>query len=128
SGAGFQASREPEPAPAWPDVRLTTAPWTAPAGFGVRRVLLDAGHGAAGNSGNLSAFCEREEDFTLELAADLAGRLEATGHFEVRVSRRPGELVDYHQRVAEAETWGADAFVSLHSDVRGTAGSWSPEP
>ena len=103
----------------WPgDASTVTSPRaTAPGGFGTKRIYLDAGHGADHNVGNTSAECELEQDFTLVLATDVAASLEATGHFEVTLSRQPNELVDYHTRVRAAA--GADAFVSLHSDVRG---------
>jgi N-acetylmuramoyl-L-alanine amidase len=94
-----------------------------PPGFGRRRVILDPGHGAAGNSGNESCGCEPEQDYTLGLAQELARQLESTGHFEVRLTRAPGQLVAYAPRVAQAESWQAEAFLSLHSDVRGR-----PEP
>jgi N-acetylmuramoyl-L-alanine amidase len=99
-----------------------------PDGFGVRRIYLDAGHGAENNTGNRSAFCRDEQDFTLDLAVDVARELEGTGHFEVELSRRAGELVPYPARVEAAERSGAEAFVSLHSDVRGSEEPWSPEP
>jgi N-acetylmuramoyl-L-alanine amidase len=115
---------------AWPSAaaRLATPQVVFPAGFGVRRVYVDAGHGAFGNSGNTSCFCVAEEDFTLFAAGELAERLEATGHFLVRKSRDGTENVSYHDRVDEAAQWGADAFISLHSDVRSRADRWSPRP
>src|SRR5262249_33023453 len=72
----------------WPD---PAAPLTAPAlafppDFGSRRIFVDAGHGAPDNPGNSSTYCVDEQDFTLRAARDLAGRLAATGHFEVRLS------------------------------------------
>ena len=76
--------------------------------------------------GNRSSFCRNEEDFTLDLGRDVKRELEATGRFEVRLSRGPGELVDYKSRIEAAATCGARAFVSLHSDVRGHAELWKP--
>jgi N-acetylmuramoyl-L-alanine amidase len=92
------------------------------------RVLLDAGHGAEGNHGNTSTYGVAEEEFTLDLALDVAAQLEATGAFEVQVSRGAGERVAYAARIEAARAMAADAFVSLHSDVRGTVRSWSPVP
>ena len=116
--------------PRWPDARVELhSPAAAlPAGFGKYRILVDPGHGAEGNSGNSSAFCEDEQDFTLRVGLELAAALARTGHFEARLSRPPGLLVPYPQRVAEAERWSAQAFISLHSDVRGQAQKWSPAP
>ena len=107
----------------WPMDGATLTPPTvaAPPDFERRHVFLDPGHGAPDNTGNRSSRCEDEQDFTLSLAVDLAPRLEATGHFTVTLSRRPDQLVPYRERVATAAAANADVFVSLHSDVRGTA-------
>jgi N-acetylmuramoyl-L-alanine amidase len=114
--------------PRWPsdEASLTRIPLRFPAG--VIRLAIDPGHGAPGNHGNTSCLCVEEEDAMLEIAAGLAERLQATGHFEVRLARDTGRLVEYSRRLDEAAAWGADAFVSLHSDVRGRVGRWSPGP
>lgn len=111
----------------WPDdaAALQVQPLQFPEGFGVFRVYVDAGHGAQGNKGNVSSLCEDEQDFTLAVALHLVESLHATGHFEAR-TRRPQAAVAYADRVREAEQWGAHAFVSLHSDVRGEGEPWSP--
>jgi N-acetylmuramoyl-L-alanine amidase len=128
--AGCARAAPPEPAPAadagavtprWPQAGAPLAAPALPASSGRKvRVYLDAGHGAAGNAGALSWRCEKEEDFTLDLASDLAQRLTQTGRFEVAVSRKPGERVSYPRRRSEAEAFHADALVSLHFDVRGS--------
>jgi N-acetylmuramoyl-L-alanine amidase len=114
----------------WPEPGSTLSPSSPsfPEGFGVHKVYLDAGHGASGNPGNTSAFCVSEQDEMLRIAQDLKQRLEATGHFEVKLSRQPGQLTEYKARVAEAKAWGAEVFLSLHSDARGQASTWAPEP
>jgi N-acetylmuramoyl-L-alanine amidase len=116
------ARQKPTPA-SWPEGNATLTPPSAsfPSDFGKRRVFLDPGHGAEDNTGNRSSLCEDEQDFTMALAVDLVPRLESSGHFEVMLSRRPGELVAYRDRVHAAENWRADVFISLHSDVRGSA-------
>lgn len=120
----------PRPEHVWPGAlaRLEPVATRFPDDFGVRKVYLDAGHGAPDNTGNRSAFCEDEQDFTLRAAEALERALEDTGRFEVKVSRRAGQLRGYRDRVLEAEAWGAEAFVSLHSDVRGKTEDWEPEP
>jgi N-acetylmuramoyl-L-alanine amidase len=117
-------------APAWPapGAPLRVAEVRFPAGFGKRRIYLDAGHGAEGNTGNRSVTCEDEESFTLRAAEDLARRLEATGRFQVRLSRKAGERVPYPDRLTAAEAWRAHAMLSLHSDSRGMALPWEPSP
>lgn len=123
-------ARVVERAPRWPEdgARLSAEGLALPAEAGVRRVYLDAGHGAPKNRGNTSCFCVAEEEFTQRAARALADRLEATGAFEVRISREGDRLVDYRERVSDAEAWGADVFVSLHSDVRGKPERWTPRP
>jgi len=127
----LRAHRATESAlPRWPDPSYQLRPprCEVPTAAPRRRVLIDAGHGAAGNRGNRSALCRDEQDFTLDLGRAVASELEQTGGFEVRLSRGPGQIVDYHERVRLAERWGAEAFVSLHSDVRGPPERWAPEP
>lgn len=100
-----------------------------PPGFGVRKVFVDPGHGAAGNTGNLSCFCRDEQDFSLQVARELAERLTRTQHFEVKLARESNDPVEYRARVEAAEAFGAEVFLSLHSDIRGQTGErWSPEP
>lgn len=106
---------------------LTPVKASFPTGYGVIKVVIDPGHGAPNNHGNSSCFCIEEQDAMLDLADALRGRLEATGHVEVRLSRERGLPSDYDGRIVDAVAWGAQAFISLHSDVRGTIGRWSPD-
>jgi N-acetylmuramoyl-L-alanine amidase len=104
------------------DARMTPPPLVFPAGFGLRRVFLDPGHGAPGNTGNQSSYCVDEQDFTLRAAFALAERLRRTGHFDVMLAREGDARIDYHARVEAAARFGAEIFLSLHSDVRGQTG------
>lgn len=114
----------------WPNdaAKLRLLDPDVPKDFGTFRVFLDPGHGAKGNTGNVSSYCQDEQDFTLALAKELGAYLRRSGHFEVRLSRPTSALVEYRDRVRAAEKWKAHAFVSLHSDVRGESEPWSPEP
>lgn len=135
-GARRTRAHGPRPATSAPDPRVwpgeqasLTAPVPAfPAGSGLVRVMIDPGHGAPNNTGNTSSFCVAEQDAMLEVASALADRLEATGHVAVRLARDGDRRVEYSARIEEAARWGADAFVSLHSDVRGRIERWSPSP
>ncbi|MFY0567870.1 N-acetylmuramoyl-L-alanine amidase family protein [Archangium lansingense] len=120
----------PEAPPRWPaaSAPLTVAKVEFPRGFGKKRLYLDAGHGAPGNEGNTSVTCEPEEAHTLRVAQDLAKRLEATGHFQVKLSRKLGERPTYQTRLEEAERWRAQLFVSIHSDSRGETSWWRGSP
>src|SRR5258706_11712855 len=114
----------------WPGAEavLTAAEVRFPRGSGVLKVMIDPGHGAPGNRGNSSCFCVDEQGAMLELAEGLRDRLEATAHVEVRLTRERGRIASYEGRVEDAAAWGARAFISLHSDVRGRIDRWSPAP
>ena len=117
------------PTSGWPgpETRLHAPLPAFPPDFGVRRVAIDPGHGAHGNKGALSCFCVDEQVFTLAAAAALRDRLEATGHLGVTLSREGEAPVEYRDRLDDAAAWGAEAFISLHSDVRGKADRWAPD-
>lgn len=134
ASAPAESAEATEPAATFPDLStpdpgalVEIPPFERPPGRKLR-VLLDAGHGAEKNPGNTSSFGVAEQDFTIDLALDVEAALVATDAFEVRQSRRPGELSPYPARIAAASAMGADAFVSLHSDVRGNVREWSPVP
>jgi N-acetylmuramoyl-L-alanine amidase len=114
----------------WPGAEAALTPVAAvfPKDASVIKVALDPGHGAPNNRGNTSSYCVDEQDAMLALAQALADRLEATGHIAVRLTRDGAARVDYPARVEDAAAWGADAFVSLHSDVRGKIDHWAPAP
>ncbi|HVE85192.1 MAG TPA: N-acetylmuramoyl-L-alanine amidase [Myxococcales bacterium] len=126
--AAWAASAGDEPRWPAPGAPLRPAVVELPRDFGKRRVFIDAGHGAEGNAGVASVRCEQEMDFTLRAAEDLARRLEQTGHFTVKVSRKAGEEVSYPKRLREAAGFGAEAIVSLHADARGMAHAWEAAP
>lgn len=116
--------------PRWPETgaALRELPPAPAPGSPRHRIALDPGHGAPENSGNRSAFCVDEQDFTLGLAEDVRARLDASGRFQVSLTRRRGELVEYAARIERARAFGAELLVSLHSDVRGRASEWEPRP
>jgi len=114
----------PEPGvPAWPAplTAVTPLPLTLPKGFRRPKVVIDAGHGAYANTGPRSVFCELEEDFDLRIANDLGARLLTSKAFRVRLSRNGLARPSYQARAKTAAAWGAQALLSIHSDVRGPA-------
>lgn len=110
---------------AWPDLPPEEPEPLVPAR--ALRLALDAGHGAKDNPGATSSYCVSEQDYTLALAYDVAAVLEELGGFAVTLPRAGSALVPYADRVAAAERAGADAFVSLHFDIRGTPDTWTPD-
>ncbi len=113
--------------PTWPRALAPLVSPSLPVFDGGRkwRVLVDAGHGAKGNDGNTGLHCQRERDVTLELAFGLATRLSLMGPFEVRLAREGDAEPSYAARKSLAESWPADAVISLHTDVRGTASPYT---
>ena len=55
----------------------------------------------------------------MALAEQVADHLGAAEGVEVKLSRADGEQESYRSRMKRAQLWGADVFVSLHSDARG---------
>ena len=79
-------------------------------------IVLDAGHGgidtgAAGVHGTL------EKTITLDFSSLLKRKLEATGLFEVRLTRDDDVFVALDDRMAFARHVAADLFVSIHADA-----------
>jgi N-acetylmuramoyl-L-alanine amidase len=105
----------------WPSAAsaLTPPPWPLRGSHAKRRVFVDAGHGAPGNSGTVSVTCDVEQDYTLKAAEELAARLTASGAFEVKLSRTAGASPSYQARLDAAAAWKADVLLSLHMDARG---------
>jgi len=118
----------PRPPPAWPDpgARLQPPPLPDWRNCKTRRVYIDAGHGAPGNAGAIGAYCEDEQVHTLRVSEHLAAMLRETGCFEVKVSRSGDQIIPYQPRVAEAEAWPADVFLSIHGDARDGEEWWTP--
>ncbi|HET7716429.1 MAG TPA: N-acetylmuramoyl-L-alanine amidase [Bauldia sp.] len=88
-------------------------------------VVLDPGHGGidTGAKGKAGAV---EKVVTLEFAELLRRKLEATGRYNVFLTRTDDRFVALGDRVAMARSHGADLFVSIHANsfrgrsIRGT--------
>tara|TARA_R110002073_G_scaffold76656_37_gene186140 strand:+ start:822 stop:2102 length:1281 start_codon:yes stop_codon:yes gene_type:complete len=83
-----------------------------------RVIVLDAGHGgrdpgATGISGT------REATVTLEAALELRRQLEATGRYEIIMTRSDDSYPSLEERVRIASAAHADLFISLHADSAG---------
>ena len=84
-----------------------------------RRIFIDPGHGGSdpGAIGNGM----RESDINLEVALALRPLLEWEG-FEVLLSRAADVFLDINNRWQTANNWGADLFISTHTNAGGGAG------
>jgi N-acetylmuramoyl-L-alanine amidase len=96
-----------------PDMSLLTRPLRPRAlALGVRRVVLDPGHGGE-HLGTLSASGLREKDVTLDLA-ERAQRLLVAQGFEVVLTRGGDHTLSLKQRATTANQTRGDIFVSIH--------------
>lgn len=111
------ARRQPDP-PAVSSITLAQQ-----LGLGVRRVVLDPGHG--GKDPGAMANNLKEKDIVLKLAKELKPLLEQDLGCEVILTRDSDTFISLEERTAIANTRNADLFVSLHinahpsSKVRG---------
>lgn len=88
------------------------------------RIYIDQGHNPMAPNAGAEANGLREQDITYRVGQELADLLRANGNFEVRLSRptpdtqvgssNAGSLAT---RVAEANMWGADYFISIHTNA-----------
>lgn len=79
-------------------------------------VVLDPGHGgidggADGKKGTA------EKTITLAFALELRAKLEATGKFNVRMTRETDQFLRLDERVRIGRQYGADLFLSIHADT-----------
>jgi N-acetylmuramoyl-L-alanine amidase len=96
-----------------PDISLLTRPLRPGAlALGVRRVVLDAGHGGE-NLGTSSASGLLEKHVTLDLA-ERARRLLIEQGFEVVLTRAGDHTLSLKQRATTASQTRGDIFVSIH--------------
>lgn len=82
------------------------------------KIFIDSGHGGSDNGaawGEKFDYLE-EDDLNLNIGFLLRYELLLNG-FDVRMSREKDEPVTLGRRVALANYWGADVFVSIHADA-----------
>ena len=89
------------------------------------KIYIDQGHNPTGypNTG-ASWYGQQEQDVTYEVGQYLAGMLREDGRFDVRLSRPTEDTVlgtsnatSLRRRVAEANEWGANYFISIHANA-----------
>ncbi|MEE2998239.1 MAG: N-acetylmuramoyl-L-alanine amidase [Pseudomonadota bacterium] len=89
-------------------------------------VMIDPGHGGV-DPGAISRSGVWEKHVVLAFAKELRRQLQATGKFEVRLTRVRDVFLRLRERIARARAVGADLFLSIHADsirnprVRGTS-------
>lgn len=78
-------------------------------------IMVDAGHGGT-DPGAIAGTGVFEKDIVFGFAQALAGRLEASGRYRVRMTRDRDVFVPLSERVRLARDANADLFVSIHAD------------
>ncbi len=88
------------------------------------KIYIDQGHNPVNPNAGAEGNGLREQDLVYEIGQELAQRLRANGNFDVRLSRPTRETIlgtsnatSLSARVREANAWGADAFISLHTNA-----------
>lgn len=88
------------------------------------KIYIDQGHSRGGVNGGAEGFGLVEQDITFQVGMYLADLLNNTPGYEARVSRPTIDTVLGHNnstslaaRVADANSWGADYFMSIHCNA-----------
>lgn len=97
------------------------------------KVYIDQGHNPVNPNAGAEGHGFREQDLVFNIGIMLAGMLRENGNFEVRLSRPysytqlgTSTATSLQERVNDANTWGADYFISLHanaSEIASASGS-----
>ncbi len=88
------------------------------------KIYIDQGHNPVNPNAGAEGNGLREQDLVYTIGQELASLLRANGNFEVRLSRPTEETqlgtttgTSLAARVNEANRWGADYFISLHTNA-----------
>lgn len=97
------------------------------------KIYVDQGHNPVNPNAGAEGNGLREQNIVYRIGQELATLLRANGNFEVRLSRPTAETQlgssnasSLAARVNDANAWGADYFISLHtnaSDLAAATGS-----
>lgn len=120
-GQGTGAKRSENAPPAAPLPGLQEA---KPKSRGKPVIMLDPGHGGI-DGGAVGATNLLEKDVVLAVAQKVRATLEASGRYDVRMTRQTDVFISLDQRLALSEENGTDLFISLHADSLGEQGAAS---
>ena len=85
------------------------------AAIGKPTVVIDAGHGGPDTGAMVNGIIEK--DVTLAFARMLAGKLEASGHFHVVLTRSTDLFIPLSERAGIARRSLASLMISIHADT-----------
>ncbi len=90
----------------------------------IYKIFIDQGHNPQGFNAGAEGNGLREQDVVYQVGVYLAELLRENGNFEVRLSRPTAETTlgtsnstSLQSRVSAANTWGADYFISIHTNA-----------
>ena len=78
-------------------------------------IVLDAGHGGI-DTGAIGRGGTKEKDLTLRMARELRQILQATGRYQVELTRDDDRFIKLRDRIAIGEQKQGDVFISIHAD------------
>lgn len=88
------------------------------------KIYIDQGHNPEGVNAGAEGNGMREQDINYEVGIYLAELLRDNGNFSVRLSRPTAETslgttnsTSLQARVNDANSWGADYFISIHTNA-----------
>lgn len=116
--AGLANSTPPPPAvPIKTEGKKTVSAIARQLALGVRRIVIDPGHGGKdyGAPGYLKGI--HEKDIVLKIAKKLAAKIRSELNCEVILSRSSDVFLTLEERTAIANTQNADLFISLHTNA-----------
>lgn len=82
-------------------------------GLDVQTIVIDPGHGG-GDPGAIGAMGTKEKDVVLDIARRLRDRLQASGRYNVILTREDDISMTLAERVDKVNAIHADLFISLH--------------
>lgn len=88
------------------------------------KIMIDPGHGGKDKS-NKGPTDYIEADGALDISLKLRDELLDIGKFEVRLTRESDEYIEVRERGRMAARWGADLFLSQHTNASGLANNTS---
>lgn len=98
------------------------------------KIYIDQGHNPENPNAGAEGNGLREQDLVYVIGQRLADRLRANPDFEVRLSRPTRETqlgtsngTSLSARVNEANRWGADYFISLHTNAAASSSATGTE-
>lgn len=98
------------------------------------KIYIDQGHNPLNPNAGAEGNGLREQDIVFAVGIELAALLRANGNFEVRLSRPTADTqigtsnsTSLRLRVEDANAWGADYFISLHTNASSNAAATGSE-